>query len=162
MARRNWKRLQANSIPHAMELCLQYGRETQNLSVERIADLMGEASHFTLYKWLESGRMPAIKIRPYEHACGIDFVTRYLAHSNNKLILPMPSGRKAEHRELVKLNVAANETLGMILKFQDGEQTAEETVTAITVLMEDLAHQRGNVEKHRQPDLGLADEGIRS
>ena len=155
MARRNWNREHPISLRHAMELCVQFAKEKQNQSVERIADLMGEASHYTLYKWMESGRMPAIKIRPFEHACGIDFVTRYLAHSNNKLILPMPTGRKAQHRDLVTLNLTANETVGMILRFQDGERTAEETITAITTLMEDLAHQRGNVKKHQQPDLGL-------
>ena len=59
MRRRNWKRVNPTSLRHAMELCLDYGREKRNLSVDRVADLMGMPSKYTLYKWLENGRMPA-------------------------------------------------------------------------------------------------------
>lgn len=138
-----------------MELCVEYALQKKNLSVERIAELMGEASHWTLYKWMESGRMPAVKIRPFEHACGIGLVTEYLAHSANKLILPMPSGRQAEHREINELGLFMNQTVQLLYKHQEGETSADETVSAITKLMESLAYQRGNVEKEQQPELGL-------
>lgn len=155
MTRRNWNKEQPISLPQAMHLCVQYAKEKKNLSVERIADLTGVTCFSTLYKWIGSGRMPAASIAAFEHACGINYITRYQAHSSGYLLIPIPNGRKAEHPELIALNLAANETVGMILKFQEGQQTAEETVAAITTLMEDLALQRGNVEKHQQPDLGL-------
>lgn len=151
--KRNWKQLRAVSMRHAMELCVQHAREVKHLSVEQIADLMGEASHFTLYKWLESGRMPAIQIRAFEHACGTDFITRYLAHSAGHLLVKMPSGRKVEHRELNELNMATNAAINELYKFYAGDIEAEQVITALTTLLEDLAHQRGNVEKYRQPEL---------
>lgn len=158
MARKNSLRENPISVRHAMELCVNHAKAKRNLSVERIVDLMGESSTSTVYKWLESGRMPVVKLRAFEHVCGADYVTRYLAHSNNKLLIDMPSGRGAEHRELNELSVAAHQVIGMLIGFYDGQQSADETVGALTSLIEDLAHQRGNVAKHQQPELLLGDE----
>jgi hypothetical protein len=116
---------------------------------------MGEASHWNLYKWMESGRMPAVKIRPFEHACGIDLVTLYLGHSANKLVLPVPTGRKSDHREINELSLFMNETAQLLYQHQEGLKTGEETTAAITQLMESLAYQRGNIEKEQQPELEL-------
>ncbi|MDP2549473.1 hypothetical protein Q8W24_16710, partial [Oceanobacter sp. 4_MG-2023] len=74
MAKQNWKRIQPRSLKHAMELCVDHAKAVKNLSVERIADLIGITSHYTLYKWLDEARMPALMIRPFEHACGVSFV----------------------------------------------------------------------------------------
>ncbi|MBU2967089.1 hypothetical protein Q4508_12430 [Amphritea sp. 2_MG-2023] len=153
MARKDWKHLRARSIPHAMELCVEYARSKQNRSVEHLAELMGEASHNTLYKWLATGRMPAIKVRAFEMACGIDYVSQYLAHSANKLIVEMPTGRKAEHRQLNELSSYSNKVIAMLIDFYEDRSEQEEVLDAITVLIEDLAHQRGNIERYQQPEL---------
>lgn len=158
MARRNSLRGNPISVRHAMELCVHHAKVKRNLNVDRIVDLMGESSTSTVYKWLESGRMPVVKLRAFEHVCGADYVTRYLAHSNNKLLLDMPTGRKAEHRELNELSMTAHQVIGMLIGFYDGQQTADETIGALTMLMEDLAHQHGNVAKHQQPELQLGEE----
>lgn len=154
--KRNWKTTYATSLRKAMELCVEYAREKKNLSVERIADLIGEESHFTLYKWIESGRMPAIKIRPFEHACGIDLITQYLAHSNGKLLIPVPTGKAALHTDLNALSIASHETVALLIKLHAGQAEAADAIAAVTTLMEDLAYQRGNIEKNRQPELELA------
>lgn len=155
MAKRNWKRTYPHSLRQAMELCVEYAREKKNQSVERIADLMGEESHFTLYKWIDSGRMPAIKIRPFEHACGIDFVTQYLAHSGGKMLIQMPTGKAAEHTDLNALSIASHEAVALLFKLHTGEAEATDAIAAVTTLMEDLAYQRGNIEKNQQPELEL-------
>ncbi|WP_027853361.1 hypothetical protein [Marinobacterium litorale] len=156
--RKNWSREQPISLRHGSELCIGHAHDRMNRSVEQIADLMGEASHFTLYKWMESGRMPAVKIRAFEHACGADFVTQYLAHSAGYLLVKVPTGRKAEHRELNELSLFAHEVLGLLIQFYDSHEGADEAVLAVTRLMEDLAFQRGNIEKHQQPELLLGGE----
>ena len=79
---------------------MEFAREKHNRSVDRIADLMGLANKWVLYKWLESGRMPAILIRPFEAACGIDLVTRYIGHSANKMLIEIPTGRKVTSTDL--------------------------------------------------------------
>ncbi|AOE92049.1 hypothetical protein LBM341_03799 (plasmid) [Ralstonia solanacearum] len=60
VTRRNWKRIRPTSLRHALELCKDYAKERHNLSVERIAESMGLADHWTLYKWFQNGRMQAI------------------------------------------------------------------------------------------------------
>ncbi len=94
MTRRNWKAQQPSSLRHAFELCKDHARERLNKSVEGIAEDMGLADHWVLYKYLQKGSMPANLIRPYELACGIDFVTRYLAASNGRLLVQIATGRK--------------------------------------------------------------------
>lgn len=158
MAARNWKRLRANSISHAMELCLAHAKEKLNRSVDNIADLMGLTNKWAIYKWVENGRIPAILIRPFEHACGIDFLTRYLAHSDHKLLIDIPTGRKAFSQETNTLSLALNETVGQLMKFHEGKADAEETIAAITAAMEDLAWHRGSVEKATQPEFEFGGE----
>ena len=79
MTRRNWKRIQPTSLRNALELCKDHAKERHNLSVERVAERMGLTDLWTVYKWIQTGRIPANMIRPYEVACGIDYVTRWLA-----------------------------------------------------------------------------------
>jgi len=138
-----------------MELNVQHAREKLNRSVDRIADLMGMPSHFTLYKYLESGRMPAILIPAFENACGAHFVTQYLATSSNRMLVEIPVGRRATHKELNEVSAYTNQVMGMLIDFYEGRCEQEEVEGALTILIEDLAHQRGNVAKHQQPELLL-------
>ena len=153
MPRRNWKRVTVTSLRHAMELCLEHAREKHNHNVDRIADLMGLANKWNLYKWLESGRMPASLIRPFESACGIMLVTRYLAHSSDFLIIEIPTGRKATAKQINALQGSLNEAFGHLIRFVEGESSAEETAASLVSAMEDLAFHKRNVEKANQPEL---------
>jgi len=145
------------SLRHALELCVEHAKEKKNRSVEQIADLIGEESHYTLYKWLANGRMPAIKVRPFEHCCGIDFVTQWLAHSNGKLLIQMPTGKHAQHKDIAALTMAMSEASALLLQFYEGAATGEATVATLTMVMEDLAFARGNIEKEAQPELELSE-----
>jgi hypothetical protein len=157
MAKRNWKRQRGTSMRNAMELCVRYARDVHNLSVERIAELMGLENHFTLYKWMESGRMPAVLIRSFENACQCDYVTKYIAYSANKLVIDMPTGRRPAHKELNELSVYAHTVIGKLISFFETSEDEAAVIQAVNTLIEDLAHQRGNVEKYQQPEL-LGDE----
>lgn len=158
MTRKNWKHERAISLRRGMELNVQHAREKLNRSVDRIADLMGMPSHFTLYKYLESGRMPAILIPAFENACGAHFVTQYLATSANRMLVEIPTGRRATHKELNEVSAYTNQVMGMLIDFYEGRCEQEEVEGALTTLIEDLAHQRGNVAKHQQPELLLGGE----
>ena len=155
MARRNWKKERAISLRRGMELNVLHAREKLNRSVDRIADLMGMPSHFTLYKYMDSGRMPAVLIPAFENACGAHFVTQYLATSANRMLVEIPTGRRASHKELNEVSAYTNQVMGMLIDFYEGRSDQEEVEGALTTLIEDLAHQRGNVAKHQQPELLL-------
>lgn len=138
-----------------MELCIEHAREKHNRSVDRVADLIGVANKFTLYKWIESGKLPAISIRPFEHACGCDLVTRYLAHSAHKLMIDIPTGARVDAEGVHRLSEACNAAVGELIRFYKDDATADEAVAKITAAMEVLAWHRGNALKFAQPELGL-------
>lgn len=153
MKTRNWKRVQPTSLPHAMELSIQYGKEVHNRSVDRIADLMSLANKWSIYKWIENGNMPLRNIGAFEHACGCDFVTRWLAHSAGRLMITIPSGRMTTAQDIQSLQELLNTTVGQLIKFSNAQATPAEVLASITAAMEGLAWHRGNVEKHLQPEL---------
>lgn len=151
--RRNWKALRASSLPKAMELCLDYAREVQNLGVERIADRMGLASHWVIYKWMEEGGMPARHIRSFEHACGATYVTRYIAASAHMLLIDLPTGRHAVAQDIQAVQEACTAAVGALLAFYSGRSAADETHAALTVALQQLAAERAEVERYTNPEL---------
>lgn len=134
---------------------MEYAREKHNRSVDRIADLMGLANKWVLYKWLESGRMPAILIRPFEAACGIDLVTRYIGHSANKMLIEIPTGRKVTATDLNELQSSFAGAVSLLVEFYERKNGSEEALAALTGLLEDVAWHRKNVAEHMQPGLEL-------
>lgn len=154
MPRRNWKRLQPTNLDHAMRLCLEYAKETRNLSVERVADRMG-VKHWTLYKYVDNGSLPSHLIRAFEHACECPYhyLTRYLCHSAHLMAIDLPTGRKAQAQEINALQSSCTSAIDALLKFGAGVLSADETITALTATMEDLAYHRAEVERVALPEL---------
>ncbi|MDY6979194.1 MAG: hypothetical protein SV201_04895 [Pseudomonadota bacterium] len=160
MPRRNWNRIQPTSIGHAMELCIDYAKEKDpTFSIDRLAEFLGQQNKWIVYKWIGEGRLPAILIRPFQTACGINFITRYLAHSDQHMLIKMPTGRKTTNKDINALNMVSHETIGLLMRFNDGAATADETITAITEVMESFAWHKGNVEKSAQPELDFIGDG---
>lgn len=153
MSQRNWKRTQPTSLRNALELCKDYAKARHNLSVERIAERMGLTDHWTVYKWIQTGRIPANLIRPYEAACGIDYVTRWLAASSGRLLIDIPTGRIATAADMQELQTVLTTAVGQLLQFHGGKAEAHDTLAAIQQATEGLAWHHRNVEKHAQPEL---------
>lgn len=149
-----WK-VQARSLVHAFDLCVQFARKRHNRSVEQIADLMGLPQAWRLYKWIDEANMPTRYIRGFEHACGANLVTRYLAHAGHQLLIDIPRGRHIDAADLNTLQAITNDAVGALIAFAAGKAEAEETLAQITTAMESLAWHRANVEKHHQPELEL-------
>ena len=158
MTKRHWKRTRPTSLRHAMELCLEHARSELNLSVDRVADRMGLANKWTLYKWLESGRMPAILIRPFEMACGINYLTQNLAASDHKLLIDIPAGRRVTENEINELQGSFARAMSELINFYNGKSDEATTLAAITGVMEQLAWHRGNLQKQSLPELTLFGE----
>ncbi|WP_305965669.1 hypothetical protein [Marinobacter salsuginis] len=134
---------------------MEYAREKHNRSIDRIADLMGLANKWVLYKWLESGRMPAILIRPFEAACGIDLVTRYIGHSANKMLIEIPTGKRVTSTDLNELQSSFAGAVSLLVEFYERKNGSDEALAALTGLLEDVAWHRKNVQEHLQPGLEL-------
>lgn len=157
MTTRNWKH-PPQSMQEAMVACINHARDKHRRSVEHIAADMGQANAWTLYKWVESGRLPAVLIRPFELACRCDFVTRFLAHAAHRLIIDIPTGKLPAQADLHALQGATNEAMTALLGFAAGKLQAAEVMATVTTALEQLAYQRENVARNAQPELELEGE----
>jgi len=157
MKKRNWKTAQPSSIRQALEWSLEHAKERQNLSVERIAERMGLANHWALYKWASEGRMPAVSIPAFEHVCGINLVSRWLAATGSKLLIDLPTGRNCNAEDMQELQAVLHTATGVLMAFYNGTADAAATLAAIQAGMEGLAWHRGNVQQHCHPQLELGE-----
>ncbi len=143
------------SLQQALEACLNHARTKHRQSIERIAADMGLANHWNLYKWVESGRLPAVLIRPFELACRCNFVTRFLAHSSHHLVIDIPTGKLPAASDLQTVQAAANDAMSALIGFAAGKVDSLAVIDAVTAAMEHLAYQRENVKHTSQPELEL-------
>ncbi|TDK66002.1 hypothetical protein [Sapientia aquatica] len=151
--RRNWKRLQPDTLRQSMLLCKEYAQQRRNLSVEGIAAKMGLADHWSLYKWIENGRMPVVLIPAYESACGISFVTGWLAANDHKLLIEMPTGRDLSTDDVVDLHAGFATALGLLTDFYSGKAESVATLEALYAHLQTVAFHHANVLKYGQPEF---------
>lgn len=151
---RNWKRVYPNSVTEALRLCKDHALERRNQSVERIAELMGVTAD-VLYKWLSTGRMPAVMIPVYEHVCGIALVSRYLATSGGGLVIDMPTGRAPGDASLQDLQMALHGAVGALLNYYNLGADSAVTAAAVMAGLEQLAYHHHNVQQGGAPQLAL-------
>jgi len=153
MSRRDWKRARPNSLVHALRLCKEFALERHHMSVERIADRMGQ-SHDSLYKWLATGRMPAILVPAYEHACGCNYVSCWLASSAGRMVIDMPTGRAAGQVDMVELNTGFAAALQLLTDFyaKPGGDPAN-TLAALQAHLSQVAWHQANVSRYSTPEL---------
>ena len=158
MTRKNWKKAQPRSLREALELCKDYAISVHHRSVERIAELAGEESHWTVYGWLRDGSIPGKKIVAYQHACGCDYITRYLAHSAGRMLIEMPVGKLARSEDVHELQATLNAAVGALLGFAAGHLDADQVGAELNTALESLAWHRENVNKVSQPELEFGHE----
>lgn len=152
---RFWKLRVSPSLRDALAECTAYALEAHNRSVERVADLMGLDSHWTLRKYIAEVRLPVHLVRAFEHACGIDLVTRWLASSANRVCIELPHGRVTADHDVQNLQRVLNDATGALLAFYQGEHDEAQATAALTAALSELAWHRSNVIKTHQPELPL-------
>ncbi len=143
------------SLQQALEACLDHARTKHRMSIDRIAADMGQANHWNLYKWVESGRMPAVLIRPFELACRCNYVTRFLAHASHHLVIDIPTGKLPQASDLQTVQAAANDAMSALINYAAGKVSSLAVIDAVTEAMEHLAFHRENVKHAGQPELEL-------
>lgn len=144
----------ASTLRGAFEQDKQFALSRHRRGVERIAELMAVPPH-VLYKWLESGRMPASVLASWEHATGGSAVIRYLAGHGHRMLLDIPTGRDLVASDMQGLQRITHEAIGALLGFAEGRTTAEDTMGALLQAMGAMAYHRENVRRTSQPELPL-------
>lgn len=157
MARRRWKHRVPTTLRQALEWCKDYAKDRHNRSVETIAERMGLADHWSLYKWIQSGRMPAVLIPAYEHACGVYYVSHWLAATDNRLVVKIPTGKRTSATDVLTLQGEVSSAITALIDFYNGTQDAPETLSRLQQAMEGLAFHHNNVRQYHTPELPLFD-----
>lgn len=139
----------------AVEACVLYAQRARRMSVDQIADLVGE-SRWTVYKWMQTGNVPSRKIPGFEHACGAYYVTHYLAAAARKVVIDIPTGRQANAGDIHAVQEACTSAISALIAFGQGKADAPQTLDALTVALERLAFERENVARADQPELPLS------
>ncbi len=155
MSRRNWKRWQPATLRDALKGCKDFALERHNLSVERIAERMGLEDHWALYKWIANGRMPLVLVPAYEHACGINLVSRWMAATDGKLLVDIPKGQQAQAADMVELNTGFAQALQLLTDFYQGGDKADAAATldALRNHLQQVAAHHHNVAAYATPEL---------
>lgn len=153
--RRNWSRWHPTSLQEAVEGCVHFAQDKHRLSVDRLADLVG-TTRWTIYKWIESGSIPAKTIAGFEAHCHCHYITAYLASSARRVLIELPTGRGASQRDIHETQTACTSAVGLLLNFASGKAEKQETIDALTVAIERLATERAHVQMHDQPELCLS------
>lgn len=152
-----WKKLQATSLKEAFRLDKEYAREIKRLTVPAIAELMG-ASEDSLYKWLSNASMPSNLLASYEYICGIDFVTRYHALRNHKVLIDIPTGKQASEIGLAEFQQLSAETTSLLIKCYQGNEDIDKTVDGLTKLIAGAAFHRANIQTQPEFEFDGDDE----
>ncbi len=152
---RRWKSIRPTSLSEAMELCVDYASEVHRRPVKVLADLMGVEVK-TLYRWLADTSMPLNKIRQFETFCGASFISEYLclAHGD-KVVVSIPAGKKAGVEDLAEVQGNFAQAITLLSRFYQNGEALEDTVSALTTTLTQLAYQRSNVLKAATPELNL-------
>lgn len=153
MKRKNWAAIRPRNLTHAMELSMEHALAKYNRSTDSVAALAGINSVNTFYKYLATGGLPARLIKPFENACGIDYVSRWLVESSGKMVIDMPRGKKCGAADIQALQAAYHATVGEVMKFYQELTEVDDVLAAIQVALEQTSWHKGNIEKYRQPEL---------
>lgn len=159
MGKPNWRNVRPANIQDAFQWCIRFAKQQHNRSVEGIADLMG-VNHWTLYKWVGEGDMPAKLLRGFENACGIDYVSRWLVESAGKMVLEVPRGKKCTPKDLHDLQSAYHEAAGALMKFYRELGDVDQCLAALQTALEQTSWHKSNVQKYQQPELPMNGEDL--
>lgn len=154
MRKRNWKRLQANCMDEAVQLCTEHAAQVLRRPAKVIADLMGVELK-TYYRWLADNSMPVHRLRQFETFCGAHYLSDYLAVASGRVVITIPSGRGAKAGDLAEVHAAFSEAMAALGRFYQDRTGVDEAVAAVNATLTQLVWQRENVAKHATPELDL-------
>lgn len=138
-------------------MCKDYAKAKHNLSVERIADDMGMTAS-RLYQHLDTGDMPFSRVRVFQRVCRCNFVTLYMAHGDDCMLIKIPNGKKMTDEQMLDLNATWHLAMTALTEFYKHNTNPNVALAKLTDHMAAAAWHRVNVEKALQPELDFEGE----
>lgn len=104
---------------------------------------------------LATGRIPGILIPTFEMACGAHFISDWLATSAGRMVIPMPTGRKATEAELLQISEDCAASMRKLAAFYADPSKADTTelMELLQRHLEQVAFHHHNVGRYQTPEL---------
>jgi hypothetical protein len=128
----------------AINDCLKHAEEHFGMTTKDIAQTMN-VNMWTLFKWLESGKLPLNEINKFEAACHARYITRYLADASGLILVTKPRNMEAPENALVAINKASSNAISAIAEYIGGTKNKQGTTKAIDAAIEVLVWQRSRL-----------------
>jgi hypothetical protein len=132
-------------LAEAINACLKHANEHYGLSVKDIAPGMN-TKMFTLFKWIESGKMPLNVVAQFENLCHARYITRHLAEVSGFILVTCPRGMETPENALVTLNKTTVEAVGSVAGFMSGDKSKRDAIKAIDTAIESLVWQKSRIQ----------------
>ena len=127
-----------SAIQVALRNCLNTVKKTHYLGINDVADVM-KVSRDVLYKWVQTGRIPACHIADFEDACSDTSLSRTLAAAQGYLLVPNAPGVTVQHSGVVHTHsLVATAMLAATVALNESERS-EQAVRAISQAIDGLA-----------------------
>lgn len=101
--------------------------------------------------------MPIHKIRQFEEFCGIHYVSEYLCSAAGKVVINIPVGKKASVEDLAEMHAGFAEAITLLSRHYLDGGPVDETISALSHSLKQIAFHRQNAMKHSQPELEIFD-----
>lgn len=123
----------------AVDACLAHAKSDLFRSIADVASAMStNPKHDTVYKWLQTGRLPLAEIPAFEQACGANHVSEYLAACGGYLLIKAPVAQGLPQLEFARVQCqVAKAILATSTALVDAAQ-APDAVNALTVAINSL------------------------
>jgi hypothetical protein len=124
--------------------CLKHAEEHYGMTVKDIAQVMN-VKMWTLFKWLESGRLPLAEVDKFEAACHARYITRHLADTAGLILVTKPRQMETPENALVTINSASANAISAIAAYIGGAKNKQGTAKAIDAAIEALVWQKSRL-----------------
>ena len=126
-------------IQSAIRECLDHAKRVLYRDVANLAELMSLDNKWVLFKWVETGRIPAVAIPAFEAACGSNALSRCLAEKGGSMTIPAPTGRFARATSSAEAHLLVSTAIVKAITAETDTSKAGEAVRAINGAIESLA-----------------------
>ena len=106
--------------------------------INDVADAMG-VNRDVLYKWAQTGRMPAVHVPDFEKACADAAVTRVLAAAQGYLLVPISVDTQTPQLDMARVHCQVASAMLAAATAQVDAGQADEAVRTITQAINSLA-----------------------
>lgn len=125
-------------IQAAIRDCLHVAKTERYQGIGEIADAM-QVSRDVLYKWAQTGRIPATEIPSFERACADVALTRCLVAAQGYLLVPVAIDAPVDQLRLAQVHQHVAEAMLAAVEVDNNAVAAGAAVRSITKAINSLA-----------------------